>query len=91
VTEDEASERYCPATFANPNQSSKCIGSKCMAWRWTDPATEVQYTAEGEPAPGPEWVRDPDKIKTSDARFAVKWDRPRLNRSGYCGLVAAGD
>lgn len=59
-----------------------CIASACMAWRWTDPANDTQYTAEGVPAQGPEWVRGPDKI-------VVKWDRPRLGRAGFCGLAGA--
>ena len=32
MTEDEAKTKWCPQAHDGSNQ--KCIGSKCMAWRW---------------------------------------------------------
>jgi hypothetical protein len=38
LTEDEAAERWCPQTSRKlSDESSRCLGSKCMAWRWPNP------------------------------------------------------
>lgn len=33
MTEDEAAKVECPATFSG-RETYKCVGSRCMAWRW---------------------------------------------------------
>lgn len=38
-TEDEAIEKVCPKLIhldARPSVTA-CVGSKCMAWRWSEP------------------------------------------------------
>lgn len=69
MTEEEAKKKWCPMAFpggmAGCNRAmpiddgearSLCIGSKCMAWRWsTEVATNSDSAGEFKfnPAPGP--------------------------------------
>lgn len=56
LTEAQAAERWCPfARVATGSGSApavnrwgaaadaRCIGNRCMAWRWTDPGFEAGY------------------------------------------------
>ena len=47
-TEKEAAEKWCPhyrgsdasvgeVRLAQGNQEARCIGSRCMQWRWSSP------------------------------------------------------
>ena len=94
MTEDEAKTKFCcgPSVAGvyrdefNP-YTRCCAGSACMAWRWEAPEIQRRWTAEGEPAPGPDWERDTDAKPSKDDRFAkLFW---RRNPQGSCGLAGA--
>lgn len=48
----------------------RCVASSCMAWRWGDPAEEIEIFRSGE----------------TDAGFAKRRDATLAKRRGYCGL-----
>lgn len=50
-----------------------CIGSACMAWRWRDPAPEIEIFVAGE----------------GNADFVRRRDRILAGRVGYCGKAGA--
>jgi len=102
LTEEEARKKWCPfarvpsaigmngsavsgtpAINRAPHVEVTCIASECMAWRWHGPAFEHMETREGEPAPIG-WNADPEQHVF---RGKIGWRRPRLNRTGYCGLA----
>lgn len=69
MTEAEAGTRWC---HRMPSDSSNCIGSRCMAWRWAermkdDPRQYMMF-------PSPPIVMEP--VTDADG-----------NRMGYCGLA----
>lgn len=39
VTETDALEKWCPASFGGVR--AKCLGSGCMAWRWAESIPHV--------------------------------------------------
>lgn len=93
LTEKEASERWCPfvgARFitATPPASDKCIGSRCMAWRWIEDGDEDVVYNQTEKPSGDGWQPYSD----SPSNCAWKRPRPAGERKGYCGLAgqAAG-
>lgn len=43
VEEEKANKRMCPMEMTG-NQNYKCQGSKCMAWRWIDEHTAIDYS-----------------------------------------------
>ena len=43
MTEDEAKTKACCGSGYRPMENGSCIGSSCMAWRWSEPALAGQY------------------------------------------------
>lgn len=57
MTEDEAKAKWCPMAHPEmgtltgvnrawdgaPNMAAKCLGSRCMMWRWTNEVTGRGY------------------------------------------------
>ena len=43
VEEEKANKRMCPMEMTG-NQNYNCQGSKCMAWRWIDEHTAIDYS-----------------------------------------------
>jgi len=39
ITEREAREKWCHESFSGAR--AKCIGSDCMAWRWTEGVPQI--------------------------------------------------
>lgn len=35
LTEQEAAKKFCHLTMSGGGKASECIGSRCMAWQWT--------------------------------------------------------
>lgn len=83
MTEDEAKTKRCCGPdgcgFTDPRQADClngerwCIGSECVAWRWTD----QQTLADAQ-----DWIHaDPTRL--------LQDFKPRNPTKGYCGLAAA--
>lgn len=61
-TELEAKEKWCPYSYMHrpsPTATLKCVGSKCMAWRWINCYEPVSFS--GRPTtrkelPKEEWT-----------------------------------
>ena len=83
MTEDEAKTKWCPfareasspggwnrAVFSD-GPHSKCIGSQCMAWRWTDQQTLADAV---------DWVRIEPHRRIEDFKA-------RNPTNGVCGLA----
>lgn len=95
MTEDEAKTKWCPfsaggkkvergATFI---RSPNCIGSACMAWRWS----AVPREPHGSPyIQAIKDHRSEHGSSLADAKKAVDatWVRPS-HEHGYCGLAGA--
>lgn len=94
-TESQAKELWCP--MAGTGGASRCISSKCAAWRWSSvPARLSVYSqnrgAKTEEEAGPR----PDKASPS-WEFDIspdgypRWVEPKEERrarcTGYCGLA----
>lgn len=80
MTEDEAKTKWCPFTRGETSalrlaSSSSCVGSLCMAWRWTD-------VEESETGVHPHTWND---LKP----FHEKDTTRRFIRHGRCGLTHA--
>lgn len=58
-----------------------CIGSKCMAWRWNDPAVQTVETALGQIPAGEGWKQDAVRGDYG----GLRWSRPIIPRHGFCG------
>jgi hypothetical protein len=56
LTEKEAGRKWCQETFNNTR--TKCIGSECMAWRWSEAIPHVCVKCGG--AEELEWGDSPE-------------------------------
>jgi hypothetical protein len=68
---DHQSESDSGGTVVRVRHFSRCLGSECCAWRWHDPAEQIEIRAAGE----------------TDADFAKRRDRIRGERRGFCGIA----
>ncbi len=50
-TERVARTKWCHRMPRIVSNKSNCIGSNCMAWRWTDKLTEGPDSYRAEPGP----------------------------------------
>jgi hypothetical protein len=102
VTEAEAAKKSCINWAFNPDKFTACIGSQCMAWRWSDDGFEdvlTRHEFEGYDAPsdyapprpdGDGWVEMKDEtiFRTPRRGNPVFWKRPWGDRRpGFCGLA----
>jgi hypothetical protein len=59
MTEKQASKKWCPMyrlsagspDTSRDNRTGTCIGSSCMAWRWTEPLVDGPNSYQSEPKP----------------------------------------
>lgn len=96
-TEKEAGKKWCPNTF-NGGAGSCCIGSSCMAWRWTGRHPETRFrlcidapqaTIEPDPRPSNipsswDWVPYMDE-DDDPAGWIEPQEEASARRLGYCG------
>ena len=102
MTEEEARKKWCPASFAIPEQRSPsgdagreggpwmCVASKCMAWRWDPNSPERQFTigpASDIHHLGAGWFGAGDQKDVPPGHLRYSRDNP--DRRGYCGLAGA--
>lgn len=71
---------------------SRCIGSRCMAWRDAT-INETRTMSASGPPPGPGWVVECEweaaRLEISDSpKMLQRWKLPGVP-SGYCGLAGA--
>lgn len=81
-TEETAQETYCHVTFSADSEG-RCIGSKCMAWRWSrarETKEYVQACADYMKAHG---VSANVAMQKVFAEHGAKYE----NIEGYCGLA----
>ncbi len=50
-TEEQAKRHNCPLVARDINESTRCIGSACMAWRWTEHLFDGPDSYVSEPGP----------------------------------------
>lgn len=97
MTEIEAESAWCPKAkmgeprlFADNRESvrhDRCIGRRCMWWRWSE-EQETQATRATEAPPGPGWEKT-GTVLLSGAGFAPQ-GTPGVNwalRHGFCGVA----
>ena len=101
-TEEQASRRLCPAAMNGNDIDPRCLGEKCMAWRWVDQIkvltrqhTEMITEDDDEPQPErPEGVPE-DYIWQPDGEGIMWWVEPvekaKARRTGYCGMADRPD
>lgn len=78
LTETEAAIKACCSGSNRPVENGWCIGSSCMAWRWTG--------AEKERSSGAADVDLAIAVRgTADQRAELQRER-LARRTGYCGL-----
>lgn len=97
-TEDEAREKWCPHALRRHDAVNVetcgrgvrdepitfCIGSACMAWRWSGPQVEVEINSIWTISKPPEGWRYIVSYDDGKARFErALSDDPH---TGYCGL-----
>lgn len=63
--------------------AASCIGSACMAWRWSDKPFETQIASK---APGDEWEKTESFTIGDPDMMTALWQRPTKDRKGFCGL-----
>ena len=83
-TEKEAEKKMCPMAGAKEN-ISYCIGSGCMAWRWTDKEYKL---VKNEPCPDCPDAANKKYCETclDEETYGRKHEYITYNR-GYCGLA----
>lgn len=104
TTEAEASKRWCPLTtlhsarptfLTSDSLYGACIGSHCMAWRWSTQlrrtyriADDAAATVEPE---RPTWVPASWTWTQTEDGEPAGWLEPEADaqarRRGYCGLA----
>lgn len=116
MSEDEAKTKWCPASRVNgtgtpsddvvltsnrpTHDAYNCIGSACMAWRWSDGDQEMvavyipKADLKGSPAlhaPGKEWAyvgpHHNNSTYLDDNHYWFKRPWVPGARGGYCGLA----
>lgn len=68
---------------------SRCIGSDCMAWRWSEPPVRKWRVTKADGSTEEDWGWDPMTHPEKDRCGVVASEETTANRKGYCGLVRA--
>jgi hypothetical protein len=93
----KAETMACPMTHSDPNNTMKCLGCECMAWRWADEGPGMKtyvandLKAQTEP-PRPErvpasWAWSPYDGGDEPACWVEDVESWKSRRTGYCGLA----
>ena len=79
-------------TLRGQHANAQCLGTGCMAWRWTETEMEQKrtYAKEGEamtPPVGDGWQTDGVIEGSAKRGFYQDWHRVRPDRRGTCGIA----
>lgn len=84
LSEEDAKQTECPFMVdAVTGEAIKCLGTGCMAWRWTEEKKTDAYLQDCA-----DFARE-NKVSVSNA-FQRVWAEKRgtyKNTEGYCGRV----
>jgi hypothetical protein len=83
MTEDEAKTKWCPQA---EHRDWKCVGSACMAWRWSGPKTEEKMVHTTEIK---QWESHGWRVVKSYHDYQTLMQRQTSTNepSGFCGLA----
>ena len=91
-TEEEASEKWCPFMGEGTiltNTAHSCVGSKCMAWRWSR-VKETKGYLEAVQKRMEEHKGTARGSFESASSFVFKDAKLFEETEGYCGLASKG-
>ena len=90
-TEAEAGTKWCVRSVADTDSTAKCVGTKCMAWRWgpdtvhgSAPMKEAIAPLMPPPSPAGFWVKGAEYSRDIDV---IMYHWGLFPHRGYCGLA----
>jgi len=88
-TEKEAGTKWCPQSRTSEGGYTRCIGSACMMWIWTDGEQAGRWVRMADVADAVKdgWFIDPAGVGEMDGEVDMVREIQPGERRGTCGLI----